>query len=590
MSLRSQFVLYFGLGGVFLLFVITTLVFYRMESAMELQLEQQFKVDAQKRVAGLNHSFDVLRENFESMARLPMFRSMRFHQLTLNQAALKNDIRQLELFFFDWINQNIELTQVQYVNKMGAEVFRIENKGIRQNLTDMSQDKVVSEVLKLKRGDFSITSYRINNQIQNIVWWIPIYVTTDEHYGVMGFSVDYSHLLDIVEQLVTSDVESVCLEDDQGVVLFSNHNKTTCQKQNDDFWSVTDKINLPDFSWQITLSVDSDVFQGEVKQIRLLVFGFIFPIVAILGFILAVIFSNHIVHAISQLVEAAHIMGRGEWYEPIDLDRNDELGELAEEINRSANLIEDSRNKLQEKNRDLDSYSYTLAHDLRAPLRSISSFAQILEMDAREKLSDEERDSLTRITKASQRMSFLIDDVLELARLSNRKISLQNISLEQIAWSVIEQFRRSNADRDVNVEIDKDMIVKGDPQLLRLVLENLLGNAWKYTRKSKQAEIKFGSVSQGTGSDAVTVYFIRDNGVGFDMKYVDKLFKPFQRLHKEKDYEGTGIGLASVRRMIERHEGQVWIQSVMNQGTSVFFTLWEWPEDSFVEVEEMSAG
>lgn len=280
-------------------------------------------------------------------------------------------------------------------------------------------------------------------------------------------------------------------------------------------------------------------------------------------------------------------MGRGEWLEPIDLKRDDELGELATEINRSAGLIEDNRNELQEKNRDLDSYSYTLAHDLRAPLRSISSFSQILEMDAREKLTEDELDALARIIKASQRMSTLIDDILELSRISNRDIDIQYISLSHLAELIVKQFREADADRDVSIEVEKGMMTRGDPQLLRLVLENLLGNAWKYTRKKEKAIIKFGSTHQGVGLSAVTVYYIRDNGVGFDMEYVDKLFKPFQRLHNNTDYEGTGIGLASVKRMIERHEGRIWIQSVINQGTTIYFTLWEYPEDSIVEAETL---
>lgn len=447
----------------------------------------------------------------------------------------------------------------------------------------MTQNETVIEMLKLKKGNIKLTQQTYNSKTLSTIWWIPVFISSGEIYGVLGFNISYKYILDTIESLVTSDAESICLHKDRDIVYFSNEKENNCKTENSHLWHVSDNISLPGLDWNITLSVNPESFLVDVKKIGLIVFGIIFPIVSIFAFTFVFFYSNHILNAINQLLDATRIMGRGEQLTPIKTLRNDELGELAKQVNRSALVIETSRSKLEQKNRDLDAYSYTLAHDLRAPLRSISSFAQILEIDAGDKLADDDKDALSRIIKASKRMSALIDDILELSRLSNREIDIQNISLSHIAKTVIQQFQEADAVRNISFEINQDITVKGDPQLLRLVLENLLGNAWKYSRKNENTIIRFGSISK----DNVTIYFISDNGIGFDMQYAGKLFKPFQRLHTTDEYEGTGIGLASVKRMIERHEGAIWIQSAENQGTTVYFTLWQVPNEAITESENL---
>lgn len=553
-----------------------------MESEMEKQLKQQFKLDALNRITGINHTFDELVKNFQAAAKLPMFRSMRFHQLTLNRSAYKNDVRQLELYFLEWIQQDKELSQISYFNTKGLETLRVERKGIKQNLTDMSHDEMMNDILKLNSGESRITLSRRGNKVEKITWWIPVFIGNNKHYGILGFSISYQYIMDTINELAKSDAEYVCLDDMMRIAVIKNNQ---CGQQNADSWQFTGKLSLANLPWWITLSVNPETFQTEVRYLRFLIFFVIFPIVAINAFMFSTFFFNQIIQVINKLVEAARVIGKGEWLEPVVVNRDDELGELAKEINRSAVMVENSRNELEQKNRDLDSYSYTLAHDLRAPLRSISSFSQILEMDAREKLAGDELDALARIIKASQRMSALIDDILELSRISNRDVDVKSLSLSHLAQSIIKQIKEVDSERDVKFDIEEGIIVKGDPQLLRLVLENLLGNAWKYSQKTEHAIIKFGSMQQTNNNKSITVYYIQDNGTGFDMQYVDKLFKPFQRLHKDSDYEGTGIGLASVKRMIERHEGRVWIDSALNKGTTIYFTLWEWPEDSVLEHE-----
>jgi len=458
----------------------------------------------------------------------------------------------MELYFLDWVREYSGLSQVRYINKIGAEIFRVDDNGIKRNLSDLSQDKSINKALELKHGEIHITEERVNGEIQNMIWWVPVYVSTANHDGVIGFSISYQYLLDNISQLINSDAETVCLKDKQNLLFFSK--KTACNESEGDSWRMSEKIDLPSLNWKLTLTVNPEVFLVEVKEIRFLVFSVIFPFIAVLSFIFTLLFSNQLIHAIRQLVEAAHTMGRGEPLDPINLNRNDELNELAVEINRSATIIESNRNELQKKNHELNSYSNALAHDLRTPLRSICSFSQILEMEAHKKLDKDELDALTRITKASEHMSELIDDILEFSHISSCNINIRDLSLSHIAETITDKWKKEDSDHLINLEIDKNMITMGDSHFLRLALENLLDNARKYSQKNTHVKIKFGSLSQGNGDKAMTVYFIRDNGIGFDMQYADKLFQPFQRLHKNSDYEGTGIGLALVRRIIDRHK------------------------------------
>lgn len=241
------------------------------------------------------------------------------------------------------------------------------------------------------------------------------------------------------------------------------------------------------------------------------------------------------------------------------------------EHRRTGHLLEQRTRALAASNRELEAYSYSMAHDLRAPLRAITSFSQILKQEAADRLNDEEKDYVDRIVNAGQRMAKLIDDLLELARLSRSELQVAPVDLGKLADSILEQLQHASPERRVDYTMEPDLLVQGDPKLLRVALENLLGNAWKYTGKTAHAHIELGST--GTRRNAMRIFYIRDNGSGFDMQYKDKLFKPFQRLHDAEEFEGTGIGLASVQHIIHRHGGTIWAESQPGQGATFYFTL-----------------
>jgi light-regulated signal transduction histidine kinase (bacteriophytochrome) len=236
--------------------------------------------------------------------------------------------------------------------------------------------------------------------------------------------------------------------------------------------------------------------------------------------------------------------------------------ELAE---TRASLVEE----LEYKNKELEAFSYSVSHDLRAPLRSIDGFSQALIEDYSERLDETAHGHLNRIRAAAQRMGALIDDMLLLSRVSRASVNREQVDLSALAREVADVLKNQNPDRTVEVQIQSDLHAFADSGLMRIVLDNLLGNAWKFTSRRPDARIEFKSRKRF----ADTVFFVKDNGAGFDMAHSGSLFQPFQRLHSATDFPGTGIGLATVRRVIDHHRGQVWAESTIGNGTTVFFTI-----------------
>jgi signal transduction histidine kinase len=219
-------------------------------------------------------------------------------------------------------------------------------------------------------------------------------------------------------------------------------------------------------------------------------------------------------------------------------------------------------------NKELESYSYSIAHDLRSPLRSIIGFSQILEEDAESRLAPEQQDSLQRIISAGKHMATLIDDILELSRITRSPLTKTNVDLSAIAREEIKSLQQLEPERNVDWYVQDGMSADGDSRLLRILLQNLLDNAWKFTQYTAVPKIEMGrQTDQGR-----QVFYVRDNGVGLDMQYVNKIFMPFQRLHSEQ-YEGTGIGLSTVQRVVQRHGGNIWLESAPGKGTAFYFTL-----------------
>ena len=242
---------------------------------------------------------------------------------------------------------------------------------------------------------------------------------------------------------------------------------------------------------------------------------------------------------------------------------------LRVENSELARRVQERTTELEEANRELESFSYSVSHDLRAPLRSINGFSSILLEQHSTQLSNDARHCLQHVVESAARMNQLIDDLLEFSRLGRQPVTKRPVDLAALVRRVATELAREHAGRSVTLKIADLPPAEGDPSLLQQVIVNLLSNAYKFTRDQPQATIEVGHREE----HGETVYFVRDNGAGFEMDYVKRLFNPFQRLHSEREFPGTGVGLATVRRIVAKHGGRIWAEGRVGQGATFSFTL-----------------
>jgi signal transduction histidine kinase len=302
-----------------------------------------------------------------------------------------------------------------------------------------------------------------------------------------------------------------------------------------------------------------------------------------LGVVIAVLFARRTSQRVRAVAAAAASVAASDVPTRVPVSGDDELADLARSFNSMAARLERSfaaerasneelrqrTSEVEQANRELESFSYSVSHDLRAPLRSIDGFSQALLEDYGPQLDGTARGYLARVRAATQRMGVLIDDLLRLSRLSREHLQPELVDLSALAGDVVAELRAAEPDRAVDVQIEPGIEVVGDRRLMRVALQNLLGNAWKFTRETPDARIELAREAGPEGPEIV----VRDNGAGFDMRFADKLFGPFQRLHDSAQFEGTGIGLATVQRIIHRHGGTISASGEPGRGASFRFTL-----------------
>lgn len=381
--------------------------------------------------------------------------------------------------------------------------------------------------------------------------------------------------------------------------------------------------SFPAWNWVVLMSVDVDEMLAE-RNAFLFQVALILLVGLVVGLLIFAWFARTIAAPVQQLSEAALAISHGDWEKNLPQSNAvDEVGDLTRafsqmsehlltahsDLEKQAKALQNTNTRLhleitehqqtqqdifhlnqeleqrvlqrtsqlKAANQELEAFSYSVSHDLRAPLRSIDGFSQALLDDYGEVLDAEGQEFLGRVRAASQRMAQLIDDLLYLSRITRGEMVRQPVDLTNLAELVSQELHQNDSQRRVEMVVQPGVVADGDPRLLRVVLENLLGNAWKFTGRCEQGRIEFGMEKNCSTANNVSpaelVYYVRDNGAGFDPAYAEKLFGVFQRLHRVDEFPGTGIGLATVQRIIHRHGGQVWADGEVGKGATFFFTL-----------------
>jgi signal transduction histidine kinase len=278
--------------------------------------------------------------------------------------------------------------------------------------------------------------------------------------------------------------------------------------------------------------------------------------------LVSILLGRSVIARLNEIYDHLLRFGKGDFSELIEVSGRDEISTLGHQINVMASRIQSLLG-------ELEAFSYSIAHDLRAPLRSMAGFSTALLEDHAAAMNPEAKSYLERIVKASQRMGNMVDGLLNLSRLNRSNLRKESVDLTKIAKNTVDILKNNNPERKAKVTIEENLTATCDPQLMDIVILNLIGNAWKFTKQVPEALIHLG-LKQENGAE---VFYVSDNGAGFDMRYADKLFGTFQRLHKETEFEGHGIGLATVKNIVQKHGGRIWVESEQGKGTTFYFTL-----------------
>src|SRR3990170_3704391 len=429
----------------------------------------------------------------------------------------------------------------------------------------------------------------------------------DIPFGVVVARMPIEILHDIVSQIgIQKDEEAfeIDLLDRNGLILFSNYNPKGILKEISHDWEFIKSIPAEkkigsvkhlhlgteqittfareqgyiDFKgndWTLVLCLPTKVAFASAIELRnkLII---IFLIASVIASLIIHSFSRTISMPIVKLSNASLEVGKGNLDVKVGVTSGDEIGKLTESFNRMVSDLKESRGKLLDRTaqleasiKELEGFTYSVSHDLRAPFRHIIGFVELLKERASQSLDEESMRYLNVISDATKQLGRLLDDILDFIRIGRTEISKSKVSLDKLVKEAIDTLGNETEGRDIVWKIDHLPEVYGDLDMLRVLLVNLISNALKFTRPRPQAIIEIGC----TSGDHEEVFYIRDNGVGFEMQYVKKLFGVFHRLHHPDEFEGTGIGLANVRRIIERHGGRNWAEGKVNEGATFYFSL-----------------
>lgn len=525
----------------------------------------------------------------------------------LNQIRINID----ENGFINEDNTNLYISSIIKNHNYFESIEILDNNGTIKNIAPFN-----NEFIGISRASQNLY---LCPKISGTIYWSQTFISLQTNQPTITLSipckdriiVGYLNLKvlgDIIENLKVHNGSYVAILDQNGTYIahtirskvykretekYFNTFKENTNKSNeilelkydqDDMLITTS--NVDSINWMVVVYQSVDEAYSSIKNVRRILINIImFSLSAV--FIISFWTIKSIITPLNRLGVRSSEISKGQYDILIPYDSFSEFNNLAEHFNSMANNIKMRENenimlnqeleqrviertkKLELANKELESFSYSVSHDLRTPLRGIDGFSQALVEDYSDKLDDTGLHYLNRIRTATQRMGELIDDLLNLSRIGRSDLYYENVDLSRIVLIVADQLKNLDSQRIVEFVIEQNITAYGDKRLLTNVIENLLNNAWKFTSKHVNAKIEFGAIKKGEEK----IFYIKDDGCGFDMTYCDKIFGSFQRLHQASDFEGNGIGLANVHRIITRHSGKIWAESVIEQGTTFFFTL-----------------
>ncbi|HXC92484.1 MAG TPA: ATP-binding protein [Geobacteraceae bacterium] len=438
---------------------------------------------------------------------------------------------------------------------------------------------------------------------------MPVFESSGPQKSVLGFPVNLLKLKEHLTELEKIDKTAYfCIIDNKGIILIDSNNSGTVGtpfKQEPLLKKIskrltgslvdTDQTGTEHFyshatvsttGWKVLVGKPSSTVYAEanIEALRHLIF---FILICLTGGLSSIWYSRKLGGRIEAIVNGLNEVAAGNYSCHLIIPGNDEIARASDAFNRMTaergkhlneikTLTESLERRVQirtaellNSKNELEAFSYAVSHDLHAPVRHILAFTRILMEEHSQELSSECMDHLQRINRAGENMKEMITHLLDLSRLNRQEITRIMVNISALSKTIVADLTEAESDRSVKTVIAEGLTTYADPTLLRIVLHNLIGNAWKFTRKCPSAEIEIGE----TVINEIRCFFVKDNGCGFDMSYSEKLFAPFQRLHSPEEFEGTGIGLATVMRIIQRHGGKLWAESTPGKGAVFYFTI-----------------
>ena len=581
MSLKQYFIVVFGFGTILFLFMVSTLLFNRMESIMVNQLSDTFKVEVEYKIKQLHEKASNFNKTFTTMTQLPLFSSIRFYTLTLNDAAIKNDIRQLELYFYNIAKQSDEITKVVYINNKSSEVFHIDDDQIHSNLNDKSEEGHIKKLVNLKKNEIVNTTSYTQDTISSLSWWIPVFVSSNKKQGVMGYTIDFNNLKKSILAMFSVSNDLICITDEKGNTLITNSKEGVCTQGTDELWHVNDTLTINNLKWNVSVVRDPQIVLAQVNELKQFVFFKILPLISLVAFIFIYIFSNKLLVSINKMVEYIKYIGTTQEVANIKIDtnRNDELGVLAREIERSANLISINRKRLEDKNDEAQAankaksdFLTNMSHELRTPLNAIIGFSGILMKKVKEPANIE---LSKQVNTNSHSLLKLINDILDLSKIKDSKFNIEPFEfnayqeMEELSFQ-LEGLTVSKS-LILNNKLSDNLkgIFLGDWTRINQICLNLISNAVKFT--PKDGAITF----SGDYKDGSLIISVIDNGIGMCEEIQNKIFEPFKQADGSttRKYGGTGLGLTITQTLVELMDGKIELVSKENAGTTFIVTI-----------------